>query len=104
MAYAVQQRVQEIGIRIALGADPRGVRGMIVWQGMRLALLGVAIGLLASYALTRMLADLLYGVGMHDPAVFVAVPALLTIVALIAVWLPGRIACRIDPVVALRSE
>ncbi len=104
MAYAVQQRTQEIGIRMALGADHRRVRGMILWQGMRVAVVGVAIGLVASYALTRLLAELLFGVGTHDTAVFVAVPVVLTMVAFVAVWVPGRTACRVDPVEALRSE
>jgi predicted permease len=104
MTYAVQQRIQEIGIRIALGAGAGRIRRMIVWQGLRVSLLGVAIGLLASYTLTRVLSGFLFGVGVHDPAVFVAVPVLLTIVALISAWLPARTACRVDPVVALRSE
>jgi putative ABC transport system permease protein len=104
MTYAVQQRIQEIGIRIALGAGARRIRRMIVWQGLRVSLLGVAIGLLASYTLARVLSGFLFGVGVHDPAVFVAVPVLLTSVALVSAWLPARAACRVDPVVALRSE
>jgi putative ABC transport system permease protein len=104
MAYAVQQRTREIGIRIALGADTRRVRLMIVRQGMRVALAGIAIGVLASYLLTRVLSDLLFGVDARDAAVFVAVPLLLASVAFVAVWFPGRTACRVDPVVALRSE
>jgi putative ABC transport system permease protein len=104
MAYAVQQRTREIGIRIALGADTRRVRGMIIRQGMSIALPGIALGVVASYALTRLLASFLFGVGTHDPAVFVLVPLLLAIVAFVAGWLPGRAACRVDPIVALRSE
>ena len=104
MTYAVRQRLQEIGIRIALGAGAGHIRRMIVWQGLRVSLLGVAIGLLASYTLTRVLSGFLFGVGVHDPAVFVAVPVLLTIVALVSAWLPARTACRVDPVVAMRSE
>jgi predicted permease len=104
MTYAVQQRIREIGIRVALGADTGRIRRMIVWQGLRVSLLGVAIGLLASYTLTRLLSGFLFGVDVHDPAVFVAVPVLLTIVALVSMWWPARTACRVDPVVALRSE
>jgi predicted permease len=104
MTYAVQQRIQEIGIRIALGAGAGRIRRMIVWQGLRVSLLGVAIGLPASYTLARALSGFLFGVGVHDPAVFVAVPVLLTTVALVSAWLPARGACRVDPVVALRSE
>ena len=104
MTYAVRQRLQEIGIRIALGAGAGHIRRMIMWQGLRVSLLGVAIGLLASYTLTRVLSGFLFGVGVHDPAVFVAVPVLLTIVALVSAWLPARAACGVDPVVAMRSE
>ena len=104
MTYAVRQRLQEIGIRIALGAGAGRIRRMIMWQGLRVSLLGVAIGLLASYTLTRVLSGFLFGVGVHDPAVFVAVPLLLTVVAVVSAWLPARTACRVDPVVALRSE
>jgi ABC-type antimicrobial peptide transport system permease subunit len=104
MTYAVQQRIREIGIRVALGADAGRIRRMIVWQGLRVSLLGVAIGLLASYVLTRLLSGFLFGVDVHDPAVFVAVPVLLTIVALVSMWWPARTACGVDPVVALRSE
>jgi predicted permease len=104
MSYAVQQRIQEIGIRIALGAGTDSVRRMVIWQGMRVVLLGVAIGLVAAYAVTRVLSGFLFGVGAHDPAAFVAVPVLLATVAFISVWLPARTACRVDPVVALRAE
>jgi predicted permease len=104
MTYAVQQRIREIGIRIALGAGAGRIRRMIVWQGLRVSLLGIAIGLLASYTLTRVLSGFLFGVGVHDPAVFVAVPVLLTMVALVSAWWPARTACRVDPVVALRCE
>ena len=104
MTYAVQQRIPEIGIRIALGAGAGRIRRMIVWQGLRVSLLGVALGLLASYTLTRVLSSFLFGVGVHDPAVFVGVPVLLTVVALVSAWLPARTACRVDPVAALRSE
>jgi len=104
MAYSVQQRTQEIGIRAALGADSRHVRNMIVRQGMSVALLGVAIGLASAFGLTRIVASFLFGVTAQDPAVFVAVPLLLSAVALIGVWFPARRAARVDPAIALRAE
>jgi putative ABC transport system permease protein len=104
MAYAVQQRIHEIGVRIALGADSRSVRWMIISQGMRIALPGIAVGLLASYSLARVLSGFLFGVSARDPMVFAAIPALLTLVAFISVWLPARTACRVDPIIALRPE
>ena len=104
MAYSVQQRTQEIGIRVALGADSHNVRNMIVRQGMSVALLGVAIGLASAFGLTRIIASFLFGVTAQDPAVFVAVPLLLSAVALIGVWFPARRAARVDPAIALRAE
>jgi len=104
MAYSVQLRTPEIGIRLALGASAGRVRNMVIKQGMKTALAGVAIGLLAAYALARVLAGFLFGVTIHDPYVFVAVPLLLTTVAFVAVWLPGQRASRVDPLVALRAE
>ena len=104
MAYSVQQRTQEIGIRIALGAQLPQVRDMVVFQGMRLALIGVVIGVGAAYGLTRLISSFLFGVKALDPAVFTTVPILLSAVALIAVWLPARRASQIDPMKALRCE
>lgn len=104
MAYSVQQRTQEIGIRVALGADGHTVRNMVVRQGMSVALAGVAIGLASAFGLTRVIASFLFGVTAKDPTVFVAVPVMLTLVALLGVWLPARRAARIDPLIALRSE
>ncbi len=104
MAYSVQQRTQEIGIRLALGAEHGQVRNMVVFQGMRLALTGVVIGMAAALGLTRVIASFLFGVKAKDPLVFIAVPVLLSLVALLAVWLPARRATRIDPVKALRYE
>jgi len=104
MAYSVQQRTQEIGIRLALGAGAAGVRKMVVFQGMRLALLGVTVGLAASFFLTTLLATFLFGVREKDPVVFTAVAVTLSLVSLLAVWLPARRATRIDPVIALRYE
>jgi len=104
MAYSVQQRTKEIGIRLALGADPGSVRRMVVCQGMTLTLPGVGIGLAAAFGLTRIMASFLFGVTPRDPLVFMSAPLLLSFVAFIAVWIPGRVACRVDPVVALRYE
>jgi putative ABC transport system permease protein len=104
MAYSVQQRTQEIGIRMALGAGADTVRNMVIRQGMSVALVGVAIGLVAAYALTRVIASFLFGVTARDPVVFVSVPLLLSSVALLGVWLPARRAARVDPVVALRTD
>ena len=104
MAYSVQQRTQEIGIRLALGARAGSVSKMVVSQGMRLALLGVAAGIVAALALTRLLHTFLFGVQEKDPIVFSGVAVLLTLVSLMAVWPPARRATRIDPVIALRDE
>ncbi len=104
MAYTVQQRTQEIGIRMALGAEGSALRNMVVSQGMVLALAGIAIGLGAAYGLTRLLTTILFQVKPLDPMVFTAVPVLLTIVALAAIWFPASRATRIDPVTALRCE
>jgi putative ABC transport system permease protein len=104
MAYSVEQRTQEIGIRLALGAEYGTVRNMVVFQGMRLAIAGVIIGLGSAFGLTKLIASFLYGVKARDPAVFIAVPLLLAAVALVAVWLPAQRATRVSPVDALRSE
>jgi predicted permease len=104
MAYSVEQRTQEIGIRLALGAQLEQVRRMIVRQGMTLALIGVVIGLAAAFGLARLITTFLFGVKAYDPLVFSAVPIVLAIVALIAVWFPARRASRVDPIIALRVE
>ena len=104
MAYSVQQRTQEIGIRLALGAPAAQVKNMVVKQGMLLTLVGVAVGLAAAFMLSRFVATFLFGVQARDPLVFVAVPLVLTAVALVAVWLPARRASHIDPIIALRTE
>jgi putative ABC transport system permease protein len=104
MSYSVEQRTQEIGIRLALGAELGQVRNMVMAQGMSLAVAGVAIGLVSAVVLSRLIETLLFGVTARDPVVFIAVPAILTAVALIAVWLPALRATRIDPIDALRCE
>jgi ABC-type antimicrobial peptide transport system permease subunit len=104
MAYSVAQRTREIGIRMALGAEAEQVRKMVVFQGMRLAVIGVALGLVAAFALTRLMATFLFGVQARDPLVFVAMPVLLTVVSIVAVWLPARRASTVNPLIALRYE
>jgi len=104
MAYSVEQRTREIGIRMALGAEAVQVRRMVLFQGMRLAVIGVVVGLAAAFGLTRLMASFLFGVQARDPAVFIVMPLLLTIVSLVAVWLPARRASTVNPLVALRYE
>jgi ABC-type antimicrobial peptide transport system permease subunit len=104
MAYSVEQRTQEIGIRLALGAEGGQIRKTVVLQGMRLALVGVAIGVPSAFGLTRYLASFLFGVQARDPVVFVTVPIVLGAVAFFAVWFPASRASRIDPIEALRYE
>ncbi|PWT91365.1 MAG: ABC transporter permease [Blastocatellia bacterium] len=104
MSYSVAQRTNEIGIRLALGAQSRDVLKMIVKQGLRIVLVGVVIGLVGAFALTGLIASLLFGVTTKDPMTFVAVAVLLMVVALVACYLPARRATRVDPMEALRCE
>jgi putative ABC transport system permease protein len=104
MAYSVQQRTQELGIRMALGAQAPNIRNMVVRQGMILAGIGVVIGIVGAFGLTRFLADFLFGVKAWDPTAFVVTPLVLSAVALVAVWIPAYRATRVDPMTALRFE
>jgi ABC-type antimicrobial peptide transport system permease subunit len=118
LAYSVAQRTNEMGIRMALGAQAANVLQLVVWQGMKLVLLGLAVGAVSGYGLKRLLAsqyfgedawqrqiaEQLYGVSGTDPLTFVVIASLLIIVALIACWLPARRAAQVDPLKALRYE
>ena len=104
MSYTVSQHTNEIGIRVALGAQARDVLGLIIKQGMALALLGIAVGVGGAFALTRFMKGLLFGVTAADPLTYGLIAMLLMFVALVACWIPARRAMRVDPMVALRHE
>ena len=104
MAYTVEQRTQEIGIRMALGAGSGEMMKMILGQGMRLAAIGIVIGLAAAFGLARVLSQFLFGVTATDPLTFVAVAIILASVALVAAFIPAQRATRVDPILALRQE
>jgi putative ABC transport system permease protein len=104
ISYSVTQRTREFGIRLALGSEVGRVQRLVVWHGARLALYGLAIGVPAAVAATRLLAGVLYGVRPWDPATFVGVAALLAGVSLVSSWLPSRRVARVDPIIAMRAE
>jgi putative ABC transport system permease protein len=104
IAWNVRQRTREIGVRIALGAERRGVLRLVLGDGLRLALAGVAIGLLGAAGAAYVMRSLLFGVAPWDPVTFTAIPVMLVVAAIVASWLPARWAARVDPMVALRAE
>jgi len=104
IAYAVAARTREIGVRVALGAQRGDVVGMVVREGMAIAIAGIVAGMAAALALTRLMASLLYGVNTTDPRIFAAASVTLAVTALLASWWPARKAAGIDPTIALRDE
>lgn len=104
MAYSVEQRTQEIGIRMALGAERSDVRGMVMCQGMTFAALGVVIGIGGAFALAKQISSFLFGVTAWDPLVFATIPVVLLITASLAIWAPANSATRVDPATALRES
>ena len=104
LAYSVTQRTQEIGIRMALGAQPGRIMQMVVRHSLFLVIVGVAIGLGGAFALTRVMSSLLYGVSTTDVLTFSTLPVVLSVIALLASYFPARRAARVDPTIALRSE
>lgn len=104
IAYAVSQRTREIGVRMAMGAEPRQVLTMVLWEGLKLVLTGLVFGVAAALMLTRLLAGLVYGIGMRDPLIFIMVNLVMLCVALLACYVPARRAARVDPLVSLRYE
>jgi putative ABC transport system permease protein len=104
ISYTVSQRTREIGIRMALGAEPRDILRLVVGQGFRMTALGVIIGLVTALGVTRLLANLLFEVRPFDAASFAGLPLVLAAIALLASWIPARRAARVDPLVSLRNE
>jgi ABC-type antimicrobial peptide transport system permease subunit len=104
LSYSVAERRQEIGIRMALGAQPANVLLLVIGQGFRITIFGIVIGLAGAWALTRLMSNLLYGISPTDPITFAVIGFLLLLVALLACWIPARRATRVDPLEALRCE
>jgi putative ABC transport system permease protein len=104
LAYLVNQSTRELGIRLALGATPRRVLGMILKQGLTVTAIGVVLGLAGAFAVTRFMESLLFGVSASDPVTFTVVPLVLAVAALFACYAPARKAAQVEPVVSLRAE
>jgi putative ABC transport system permease protein len=104
MVYSVARKTHEIGIRVALGANRAAVLRMVIRQGITLTLIGLAIGVVATPGITRLVSSMIFGVTPYDPATFIAVAAILILVAAAACYVPARRAMRVDPMVALRHE
>jgi len=104
MAYSVQQRTQELGIRMALGAQAGNIRNMVIRQGMLLAAIGVVVGIGGAFWLAHYLTSFLFGVKAWDPTAFIVTPFVLSVIALLAVWIPARRATQVSPIKALRFE
>ena len=104
MSYTTAQRTRELGIRLALGAQTSAVLKLVALQGMKLAFIGVALGLLGSFAITRLMKNLLFEVGTTDPVTFSLVAVLLAVVSFVACYIPARRATKVDPLIALRCE
>ncbi len=104
ISYSVERRTNEIGIRMALGAERSTVFRLVLGEGMRLAVIGAVVGVVAALALTRLLAGMLFGVSAHDPLTFAVVAIVLSAVAAVACWIPAWRATRVDPMIALRHE
>ena len=104
LSYGVSQRTQEFGVRMALGAEPRDVRAMMLRQGLALALWGIVLGVIGAFGITRIIGSLLYNVTPTDPVAFGGVATLMLLIAAIAAYLPARRATEVDPLTALRAE
>jgi putative ABC transport system permease protein len=104
MNYSVQMRTREIGLRMALGAQPRRVLLLVLRQGLLLTLIGIGVGLAGALVLSRVMSGLLYGVGTSDPLTFASIVVLLGVVSLVACYIPARRATRVDPLIALKYE
>jgi putative ABC transport system permease protein len=104
LAYSVTQRTREIGVRIALGAEPGAITRMVVASGARMVIIGAAAGLAAALALSGLMKSLLFGIGPRDPLTFIVAPAIFVVVALVAAYVPARRAARVSPMEALRAE